>query len=197
MKGWTVAEYPNWFNGTARDNFEQYLAYYKGKPNLKFLQIGAFTGDASAWLLKNILIDPSSTLIDVDTWEGSPNESVHTAMDFEDVYATYKTKMEPYPNVRSVRGTSEGFLKNQKPNTYDFVYIDGDHTAKVTYEDGVGAWNCLVPNGILAFDDYTWGDGLTDQTLAPRPGIDKFMEEHTGKYVLLMRGYQVWLRKNA
>jgi predicted O-methyltransferase YrrM len=192
-----VVDYPNWFNYTAKDNFGQYLAHYKGKPDLKFLQIGAFTGDASAWMLENILTDPSSTLIDVDTWEGSPNESVHTAMDFEDVYATYKTKMEPYSNVRSVRTRSDDFFKNQKPNTFDFAYIDGDHTAKVTYEDGIGAWNCLVPNGILAFDDYTWGDGLEDQSFAPRPGIDKFMEEQIGQYVLLIRGTQVWLRKNA
>lgn len=186
-------KYPVWFNST---NFEQCLATYKGKPNLKFLQIGVFTGDASVWLLKQILIDPSSVLIDVDTWEGSPNEEMHMQMDFEDVYETYKKKVEPYDNVRSVRNNSSNFLKYQKPDTYDFIYIDGDHTARVTYDDGIGAWNCLVPGGVLAFDDYHWGDGLENQSLAPRPGIDRFLEEHIGQYKLLVKNAQVWLKKN-
>jgi hypothetical protein len=193
----TVAEYPNWFIGGARDNFATYLEHYRGQHRLRFLQIGVFTGDASVWLLDNILTDQSSTLIDVDTWQGSPDESVHMAMDFEDVYATYKAKVEPYKNVRSMRMRSDEFFKNQKPMTFDFIYIDGDHTAEATYNDAVGAWNCLMPNGIIAFDDYRWGDGLADQSLAPKPGIDRFLEEYIGDYVLLMKGYQVWIRRNA
>ena len=191
-----MAEYPNWFAGVA-PLFNMLLAPYKGKPDLRYLQIGVYTGDASVWLLNNILTDASSTLTDVDTWEGSPDEDIHMQMDFEDVYATYKAKVEPYLNVRSVRNRSDNFLKAQKPNSYDFIYIDGDHTAKGTYDDAIGAWACLAPNGILAFDDYTWGDGLEDQSKAPKPGIDQFLEEHTGKYTLLMMGYQVWIQRNA
>ena len=169
-----VSNYPVWFNP---DNFEQYLSHLKGQHNLKFLQIGVFTGDASVWLLENILTNPNSTLVDIDTWQGSPDEDMHMAMDFEDVYETYKKKVEPYDNVRSIRTTSGSFLANQKPNSYDFIYIDGDHTEKAVYDDGIGAWNCLSPNGVLAFDDYHWGDGLADQSLAPRPAIDRILKE--------------------
>ncbi len=54
-------KFPKWFydNNTVID-FENGLEEFKGKKNLKFLQIGVFTGNASAWLLKNILTDPSS-----------------------------------------------------------------------------------------------------------------------------------------
>ena len=189
-----VSDYPVWFNP---DNFDQYLSHYKGQHDLRFLQIGVFTGDASVWLLNNILTDPSSMLIDVDTWQGSPDEAMHMAMDFEDVYVTYKKKMEPYTNVRSIRTTSADFLSHQIVNAYDFIYIDGDHTEKAVYADGIGAWNCLKPNGILAFDDYTWGDGLPDQSLAPKPAIDRILEEHIGQYHLLNKGGQIWIRKNA
>ena len=189
-----MTDYPVWFNP---DNFEQYLSHYKGQHGLRFLQIGVFTGDASVWLLKNILTDQSSTLIDVDTWEGSPNEDMHMQMDFEDVYKTYKKKVEPYTNVRSMRLTSQGFFLNQKPETFDFIYIDGDHTERAVYEDGVAAWNCLLPNGVLAFDDYTWGDGLADQSLAPRPAIDRILDDYIGQYKLLAKNGQVWIRKNA
>jgi predicted O-methyltransferase YrrM len=196
MKGWIVPEYPNWFAASS-SLFAMYLYPYKGEPNLKFLQIGTFTGGASVWLLDNVLTDVSSTLTDVDTWQGSPDESVHMQMDFEDVYATYKAKVKPYKNVHHVRTTSAEFFKSQKPDTYDFIYIDGDHTAKATYEDGVGAWSCVAQKGIIAFDDYLWGVELEDQSLAPKPGIDKFLEEHSGEYELVYQGHQVWIQKNA
>jgi hypothetical protein len=61
--------YPNWFEMTAKHNFQTYLAEFKDKPNLKFLQLGVYTGDASVWLCNNILTVKGSVLIDVDTWQ--------------------------------------------------------------------------------------------------------------------------------
>jgi predicted O-methyltransferase YrrM len=46
-----VADYPNWFAKSAIDNFATYLIQDTGLPNLNYLQLGAFTGDASVWLL--------------------------------------------------------------------------------------------------------------------------------------------------
>ena len=69
-----MTEYPNWFAQTAQNNFTTYLSEYAGKPNLRFLQLGVYTGDASVWLCNNILTDKSSILIDVDTWKGSDED---------------------------------------------------------------------------------------------------------------------------
>ena len=77
--------FPKWFydNATVQD-FENGLAEFKGKKNLKFLQIGVFTGNASAWLLENILTDPTSLLVDIDPWCGNlPHESVYNWKDIE------------------------------------------------------------------------------------------------------------------
>ncbi len=54
--GTKADKFPKWFydNATVAD-FESGLAEFKGKKNLKFLQIGVFTGNASAWLLENML----------------------------------------------------------------------------------------------------------------------------------------------
>jgi len=191
--GETVTDYPVWFNP---DNFQQYLMHYKDQPHLAFLQVGAFTGDASKWLLDNILTGIDSYLVDVDTWQGSPNESIHMAMDFSDVEKTYDTKLSVYSTVFKHKMTSNAFFSINK-SKYDFAYIDADHTAAATYTDGVNAWNNLKPNGILAFDDYTWGDGLPDQSLAPRQGIDLFLDRYNGQYNLLTKNTQVWIRKNA
>ena len=62
-----MTTYPNWFECYADRYFKAHLTPLAGLPGLRFLQIGAFTGDASLWLLTNILTGPGSTLVDVDT----------------------------------------------------------------------------------------------------------------------------------
>ena len=44
--------YPNWFDGQ-KYHFENHLLHLAGQPDLKFLQIGVFTGDASCGLRRN------------------------------------------------------------------------------------------------------------------------------------------------
>lgn len=183
--------YPNWFD-SQKYNFENHLTKFKGKPNLKFLQVGAYTGDASKWLLTSILLDPSSTLTDVDTWEGS-DEREHKAMDFDAIYGIYLNRMDKHENVMSIKGDSAYVLPNLKEK-YDFIYIDGDHTEKAVYRDAVNAWPLLKAEGILAFDDYLWGQDV-HPSLRPRLAIDRFLEEKQGEYVLLSQDYQVWVQK--
>jgi hypothetical protein len=182
---------PNWFVGQGY-NFEEQLTHLAGKPNLRFLQIGVFAGDASVWLLKHILTDKDSYLLDVDTWDGS-DETEHDKIDFEKVYEYYKERMEPYPNVRSARNNSDNFFRNNKTE-FDFIYIDGDHTSAQVARDAEGAWGLLKSSGILAFDDYLWGPGLKPED-TPKQAIDKFLKEHEGEYVQLVDSYQVWIRK--
>jgi predicted O-methyltransferase YrrM len=183
--------FPNWFVGQ-QYNFDNHLTPLAGQPNLKFLQIGAYTGDASVWLLDNILTDPSSTLTDIDTWEGS-DEQEHKSISFSNVQAYYTQRTEKYNNLLSIRSKSEYALPNLK-DVYDFIYIDGDHTAKAVAEDAESSWSMLKPNGILAFDDYRWGEDLPPH-ITPKPAIDSFLDKYTGSYELLSKDYQVWIVK--
>ena len=189
-----MTEYPNWFAGTARANFEKYLAEYAGKPDLRFLQLGAFTGDASLWLMSNILTHPSSVLVDVDTWQGSPTEDVHMRMDWADVEATYDAKVG-HLNVIKIKKPSHEFFLLIPPHNYDFIYVDADHTQAAAFRDAINSFATLKIGGILGFDDYTWGVGLEDQSLAPGPAIDEFLQEYEGYYHLLEKNEQVWIRK--
>lgn len=183
--------YPNWFD-SQKYNFENYLTKFKGKPDLKFLQVGVYTGDASDWLLTSILLDPSSTLTDVDTWQGS-DEREHEAIDFDAIYGIYLNRMDKYENVMSIKGDSTYVLPNLKEK-YDFIYIDGDHTEKAVYRDATNAWPLLKSQGILAFDDYLWGQDV-HPSLRPMIAIDNFLQEKQGEYVLLSQDYQVWIQK--
>jgi predicted O-methyltransferase YrrM len=187
-------EYPNWFEAAgARKNFEFYLNDYKGKPHLKFLQVGVYTGDASVWLLDNILTDESSLLVDVDTWEGS-NEAAHKPMDFNEIYELYKKRVEKYSTVQYRRMKSLDFLRYEQPDTYDFIYIDGDHTATGVLLDAELSWDLLKSGGILAFDDFEWNDGTGDIN-RPMPGINAFLDRHKGLWAPVHKGWQLWVSK--
>lgn len=193
-----MQELPNWFKNDGQKNFEAVLLpEFAGKPS-KFLQIGAYSGDASLWVAENLLTDkPGSFLIDVDTWEGS-NEPVHRSLNWKSVEQTYNDKMWQYitkTQVRPFKGTSDEFFRTNT-YTFSFIYIDGDHTAYGVLKDALNAFESLEVGGILAFDDYLWSAGL-GATKEPRLAIDAFSSIYADKVTTIVDGYQKWFRKVA
>jgi hypothetical protein len=184
----------NWFEGQ-KYNFEKHLERYKGEPNLKFLQLGAYTGDASVWLCDNILTGKNSILRDVDTWQGS-NEREHKDINFDEVFQTYISKTCEKSRFYYKSTTKEFFTSTTftRFGEYDFIYIDADHTADAVASDAEYSWELLKKGGILAFDDYMWGQDMKPE-LTPRPAIDNFLEFHEGEYDILTKEYQVWVQK--
>jgi predicted O-methyltransferase YrrM len=192
-----MTDYPNWFQYSAKTNFEQFLTPLAGQDGLTCLQLGAFTGDASVWLCENILTGAKAYLSDVDTWEGS-DEEAHKAMDFKDVYNTYLNKIADYKNKVIIRRTITRSYLLRESNTseiFDFIYIDADHTTVGVLLDAELSWPLLKVGGIMAFDDYTWGAEMPVE-LSPTLGIDLFLARHAGKYETLAVNEQVWIRKN-
>ena len=194
-------KYPNWFAVTAQHNFEKHLRQLAEHPALRFLQLGAYTGDASLWMLENILTGQYSRLTDVDTWQGS-KEELHESMDFDEVYEVYLNKISKYKKQTHInRCTTTDYLLAlygcDRPlgEYYDFIYVDADHTTVGVILDAELSWPLLRSGGIMAFDDYNWGNALPLH-LRPRPGIDLFLLRHEGEYELLEKNEQVWIKKN-
>ncbi len=186
-------ELPNWFKGTGTDKtFAKHLSRLAGKPDLRFLQIGVFAGHASEWLMQNILTDPSSHLDDVDTWTGSSD--IHD-LDFTEVNNQYHERIKPYEKqVTSNRVSSVDFLLAPVTTQYDFIYIDGDHTAFAVLTDAVLAYQHLKVGGIIAFDDYRWR--ISDNYLEhPWPSVDVFGYLGANHLKTIEVGLQVWFRK--
>ena len=75
-----------------------------------------------------------------------------------------------------------------------FIYIDAGHTSLNVFADAILSWEILKPQGILAFDDYTWNDGISPEH-CPKKGIDIFLKIKEGKYEILEKSYQVWVKK--
>jgi predicted O-methyltransferase YrrM len=191
----TTNDYPNWFttNG-ASQNFASQLYKFKDV-KVDFLQLGAYTGDATKWLFENVLTHPESTLTDVDTWEGS-DEEAHKQINWQSVESVYDEKNSQWLAegrlIKKKMTTDEFFASNDKQ--FDFVYVDADHTAMAVLKDGIHGYDYLKVNGILAFDDYRWGAHLPVKD-RPQAGVDAFRVAHWNKTSLLEANQQVWLKK--
>lgn len=190
-------EYPNWFAQSAQYNFDVLLQRFAGQDNLCFLQLGAYTGDASVWMAENILTGKDCMLMDVDTWQGS-NELAHEEMDFDDVFNSYCEKIKDIKCLGYFRQTTQKFLcaMGQDSDIYDFIYVDADHTTVGVLLDAELSWPLLRSGGVMAFDDYTWGHHTGDPRLEPKVGIDLFLHRHTGEYEVLAVNDQVWIEKH-
>jgi predicted O-methyltransferase YrrM len=191
-----VDQYPNWFKlGGAEENFSKYLTQYSGN-KLNFLQIGAYTGDATRWLFDNVLTNLDSTLTDVDTWEGSA-EPAHLAMNWKSVEEVYDFRhSEVFESKKLIKKkmTSDQFFSSNK-NKYDFIYIDGDHKAESVLKDGMNAIQCLNNYGIIAFDDYMWSQHK-GPAFDPKPAIDAIRLCYSDRFTVLDIGLQVWMMRN-
>lgn len=187
--------YPNWFKQIAQENFERYLLPLAGKPDLNFLQLGVFTGDASLWLAQNVLTGAHCKLHDVDTWQGAYNEPVQEEMDFDDVYNVYKEKIKSYLSVLSFRRTTTSYLISAQHERFDFIYVDAHHTSASALLDCELSWPLLKSGAILAIDDYEWvhPDGI--KIHAPKLGIHMFLDRHAGEYEVLAINNQCWIKK--
>ena len=77
---------------------------------------------------------------------------------------------------------------------YDFIYIDGDHTAQAVFIDASLAWKALKPGGIMAFDDYLW-ELDAPINMRPQAAIDLFIILMKDHLTLIGTGSQIWIRK--
>lgn len=183
--------FPNWFEPYAKGCFEKYLVFGANPP--VFLQIGAFTGDASIWLLDHF---PTSCLVDVDTWAGS-DEPEHADIDWGAVEKVYNERTVAYRDSGRLFkrvGASREVLR-QMTGQFDFIYIDGDHTPTGVLSDAVNAFRLLKVDGLLAFDDYRWlphGGGM-----GPGLAVDAFRTVFAEELELIHLGAQAWFRKTA
>ena len=165
----------------------------------RFLELGAFEGRSTAWIVENMLED-DGTLISVDTWEGAEDHvKMGLAMpDAEDNYdhnlnllrqqyperAVLKFKMTSYEAVTKLAGGPQ----------FDFIYVDASHTAPDVLTDACVAWPMLKDNGVMVFDDYLWGE-QRDVLHRPKLAVDAFTNIFAEQLKPLHMGYQYIVRK--
>lgn len=163
-----------------------------------FLEIGCFEGRASVWMLQNGL-DPDGKLTCIDTFKGSEEHAV-MGLDLNELYKTFDANVKEGrvadQVVEAIQAPSyEGLAKLiSRGDKFDFIYVDGSHTAPDVMTDACMAFGLLKQGGVMLFDDYLWRDmpGLLHR---PKLAVDLFVTLFNEQCDLIMIGYQLAVKK--
>jgi len=166
------------------------------------LEIGSFEGLTSNYIVNNLLSE-NGKLICVDPLTDvylndklSEIDEIKNNTDFiyfKNQYNRFFNNVSEHlenNKISLIRELSVDIfpeLIKKYQNKFDFIYIDGDHRPEGVYIDAINSFELCKVYGFILFDDYLWEDtGL---------GIDKFLNEYSGKYDLLVKDYQVLIKK--
>lgn len=165
------------------------LAPYRGRKDLRYLEVGVFEGRSFVWMLDNVLTDPSCEAWAVDLFDGP----------FYELFLRNLLAGGHATKTRIRRGDSRKVLPTLPADAFDIVYIDGNHEGQYVLSDAVMAWQLLKDGGLLIFDDYRLdlrvGRPFPAQHL-PGPAIDAFVSIYAEDIEVLHDGYQKILRKH-
>lgn len=174
--------------GFTQDWNREFKENTKGLERITFaLEIGCFEGLTTNYICDNLL-KPEGRIVCIDplTDEYLPGHEDNAL--FVGQYNRFIRNTKDKP-VELIRKKSEDAYEDIKDYLFDFIYIDGDHREKAVYNDGCFCFEHLRSGGHLLFDDYQWRNET-------KRGIDRFLKDHEGRFELVVKGYQVMIKKN-
>jgi predicted O-methyltransferase YrrM len=172
----------DWFSNNI-PNFEKCMAAAPERRN--FLEIGSYEGMSACWLLANGLEEGGYlTCIDPFFNDMRPVFESNTREAIRGNQVVSTMQMTSYQGLAQLIGMKQA---------YDFIYIDGNHTAYDTLSDACMSWGLLKQGGVMLFDDYEWNK-YPEPQLNPKIGIDAFLNSFDG-YELIIDNYQLAVKK--
>ena len=164
---WFSTHIPSWtyiFNRTKWDT---------NKPNV-VIEIGAYEGRSSLWIMQNLLHHPQSRLFCIDLFPDHEQEGSY--------WHRFKGNvLDPLVGTDDERthayiGPSSDFLVEfiQGKGKADFIYIDGSHRASDVLLDLTLAFKALALGGLVICDDYLGGSQRDIVLDTPKIAIDAF-----------------------
>jgi len=171
----------DWFTHNI-PNFEKCMEALDGKRR-KFLEIGAYEGRSTCWLIKNL--EDTGTMVSIDPYIGLPEVEAKFHENVRE--ACMGTKVIPsFIKATSYQGLMQ--LASLKWD-FDFIYIDGNHDPEIALTDACMAWNLLRSGGVMLFDDYEYPHKPTKR------GVDGFLLGFEGHYDIILKNYQLAVKK--
>eukprot|EP00752_Nemacystus_decipiens_P004610 g4209.t1 len=123
------------------------------------LEMGSWEGASAMWVAENLLKNPASLLVCLDTWDGGVE--LHRASLMSDIERRFHGNMAKIPNgerVLAFKGDSleslAGLIARGLTSAFDAVYVDASHEMKDVLGDALLSFRLLKVGGIMMFDDY-------------------------------------------
>jgi hypothetical protein len=119
------------------------------------LEIGSWRGD-SAVEIAAVVREYNGTLFCIDWWKGNIDTSLEEDAKRVDVYSEFWNRIvrENLGDVIvPIRGRSDDVVKILRLETFDMIYVDGDHRYTQAKKDIVNYSNLVKNGGIFCGDD--------------------------------------------
>jgi len=166
----------------------------KSRP-VEVLEIGSFEGLSGHFILSTM---PNARLTCVDSWGGDeedegnvPNSSI-ASNEFERRFDRNLTFFKD--RVTKYKTSSYSFFHDHPSKEfYDFIYVDGSHSASDVIIDAIKCFEMLKIGGVIIFDDYFWNRNPTKDN--PAAAINFFLRLNRGTYRVVKFYYQLVLVK--
>ncbi len=181
------------------DDLENWRLLLTNASPVKALEIGGFEGISANLMLDLLFIHPESEVHTIDPFMPDPttpevNDRTKQCFEENQRIGGHGDRLRIYEGlsaeVLAWMAAEEGFWES-----FDFIYIDGSHLAKDVFIDAALSWSLLKPGGILAFDDYGWGEDIENPVLKPCTAIQAFAAVFCDRIQLLHTGWRRFYRK--
>lgn len=177
-----------WIKSAVFDNRNDMLHYYCNKfVSPRVLEIGVFKGDFLSYLVSNCNI---GSIDAVDLFEGitCSGDVDGNNVVFYDVGQSYLELSEKYKNNSTVKlhkSNSVAFLQSQEDNTYDIIYIDGDHSYDGVKNDLIYSYKKIRNGGYIMGHDYEMNmdRAKTEYNFGVKQAVDEFCVTYNQKII--------------
>ncbi|KAF0412722.1 SAM-dependent methyltransferase [Gigaspora margarita] len=181
----------DWFKYFIPD-WENFLSHLKNQ-KINVLEIGAFEGRSTTWILEELFNNPESKLISVDPFDDTFLDVKNYEATFhENVKITGKEKQNEV--MKSLSSDALIKLNYESKIKFDFIFIDGSHVANDVLVDAVLAWNLLKEGGIIIFDDYEL-ERYEEEYNNAKVAVDSFLKCYEPQIEVIHKGFQVIVKK--
>lgn len=171
----------DWFSNNIENLTRIFQGYSNSKPPT-ILEIGSLEGRSSVWFLEHVR---GSYVTCVDTWSGGKDHDPNNPeIDFNRIKSNFDHNVSFFGDrVEAIQSTSFQAMTQMifEGRVYDFVYIDGSHTAADVNLDMILAFKLMKPGSVIYADDYYWG--FNDRPIydSPKLGIDSFVNVYADR----------------
>lgn len=178
----------DWFTHRIKE-WRKLLSHLIDKP-IRALEVGCHEGHSFTWTLTNLCTHEDSRAVAIDVWEWPRVEKLFD----KNIVATGVSN-----KVKKIRGNSRVAINWLSDNSYDFIYIDGNHEGANTLLDGLLAYHKLKVGGIIIFDDCEGWANTVDGKKHHRCPIDaaNVFNDMLPNMKLIQKDYQYAFRKES
>lgn len=162
----------DWFLTHEKHWNEFLVPWAKSRPPLNILEIGSFEGRSACWFLTHLMDDPGARLTCIDPWWQQTSQKVY-AENMEGVFERFQKNIRATgraAQVQVIRGDSRTEMPKLPAESFDLIYVDGNHTSEAVREDSLLAIALLKAGGLIVWDDYYWSPPVAE-------GVDRACAE--------------------